>query len=101
MRGAADTYLDAGVEVFGINGAGVRSHRAFVKLHHFTARLLSDRGLHVSRSYDALTSFGPFTYINRTVVGVERSGRIAYYKRGMPPAREILAGFRDPGTESR
>ncbi len=92
MRGAAARYAQAGVTVFGINGASVRSHRAFARRHGFTATLLSDRGLKVSRAYDALTRWGPFTVINRTVVGIDRGGRIVFYERGFPDTDAILAG---------
>jgi peroxiredoxin len=90
VRGAADRYSAAGVAVFGVNGASVRSHRAFARRHRFSARLLSDRGLNVSRAYDALTRWGPFTVINRTVV--DRGGRIVFYERGFPSTDAILAG---------
>jgi peroxiredoxin Q/BCP len=93
VRGDADKYAAAGVEVFGINGASVQSHRAFRRRHGFTARLLSDRGLLVSTSYDAVVHFGPFRYIDRTVVGIARDGRIAFYQRGFPATDEILAGL--------
>jgi len=93
VRGADDRYRAAGIRVFGINGASVRSHRAFARRYAFTARLLSDRGLKVARAYDAVTRFGPFTYVNRTVAGIERDGRITYYRRGMPSTDDILAGL--------
>jgi len=92
VRGAADRYSAAGIAVFGVNGASVRSHRAFARRHRFSARLLSDRGLNVSRAYDALTRWGPFTVINRTVVGIDRDGRIVFYERGFPSTDAILAG---------
>lgn len=102
MRGDADRYAAAGVDVFAINGASVRSHRAFRRRHGFTARLLSDRDLKVSAQYDAVKRFGPFRYIDRTVVGIGRDGRIAFYERGFPKTDEILAGLsgaeHEPGT---
>ncbi|MBV8223286.1 MAG: redoxin domain-containing protein [Candidatus Eremiobacteraeota bacterium] len=99
MRGDAPLYHAAGAEVFGINGASVRSHRGFAKLHGFTARLLSDRGLRVARAYDAVTRWGPFTFIDRTVVGIDRTGRIVFYRRGTPRTSDILAGFTGSVTE--
>ncbi len=99
MRGDADKYAAAGVEVFGVNGASVQSHRAFRRRHGFTARLLSDRDLRVSTAYDAVKHFGPFRYIDRTVVGIARDGRIAFYKRGFPASDEILAGLSSSDLE--
>jgi peroxiredoxin len=99
VRGDAPRFYAAGVDVFGINGASVPSHYGFAKLHGFTARLLSDRGLRVSKAYDAVTHWGPFRFINRTVVGVDRSGQIVFYERGMPNTSAILAGFESAATE--
>ena len=93
MRGASDRYEAESIEVFGINGASSGSHKGFARRHSFTAQLLSDRGLHVARSYDAVGQFGPIAYIKRTVVGIDRNGRIAYYERGMPSTEHILAGL--------
>ena len=36
---------------------------------------------------------GPIKITNRTVVGIDMQGRVAYYKRGMPPTSEILAAM--------
>jgi peroxiredoxin len=93
VRGASGRYEAGGIEVFGINGASSRSHKGFARRHGFTARLLSDRGLHVARSYDAVGRFGPIAYVKRTVVGIDRSGRVTYYERGMPSTDHILAGL--------
>jgi hypothetical protein len=31
--------------------------------------------------------------VNRTVVGIDRNGKIAFYKRGMPSTSEILGAM--------
>jgi len=93
VRGASNRYEAENIEVFGVNGASSGSHKGFARRHGFTARLLSDRGLHVARSYDAVGHFGPIAYIKRTVVGIDRSGRIMYYERGMPSTEHVLAGL--------
>jgi peroxiredoxin len=55
--------------------------------------LLIDRGLTVAKAYDAVLGFGPVRFVNRTVVGIDRAGRIAFYERGMPPTVKILTSF--------
>jgi peroxiredoxin len=93
VRGASDRYEAESIEVFGINGASSGSHKGFARRHSFTARFLSDRGLRVARSYDAVGRFGPIAYVKRTVVGIDRSGHIVYHERGMPSTEHILAGL--------
>jgi hypothetical protein len=36
---------------------------------------------------------GPLKIVNRTVVGINRDGAIAFYRRGMPETSEILAAL--------
>jgi peroxiredoxin Q/BCP len=86
-------YASAGVEVFGINGDDGASHERFIAKYGLTMPLLTDPGLAVAKAYDAVMGVGPLKIVNRTVVGIDREGRIAYYKRGMPATAEILAAL--------
>jgi peroxiredoxin Q/BCP len=92
-RDDRDAFAAAGAVVFGVNGDDAASHRRFVARHGLTMPLLVDRGLAVAKSYDAVIGFGPVQFVNRTVVGIDRQGRIAYYERGMPATASILAAF--------
>lgn len=92
-RDDAPQYAAAGVAVFGVNSAGADSHQKFVAKHGLTTPLLIDRGFVASAAYGSLIKLGPIKITNRTVVGIDASGRIAYYKRGMPPTSEILAAM--------
>ncbi len=93
VRDDGARYAKAGITVYAINNGSAESHQGFKSKHGFAAPLLVDRGLGVAAQYDAAIGFGPLRVINRTVVGIGRDGRIAFYKRGSPTTDEILAGF--------
>jgi len=83
----------AGAVVFGINGDDAASHERFIAKHGLAMPLLIDPGLAVAKRYDAVMGFGPLKIVNRTVVGIDRRGRIAFYQRGMPATPAILAAL--------
>lgn len=86
-------YMDAGVAVFGINPGDAESHRNFINNHNLTMPLLVDEGLQTATAYDALMEHEGKQYVRRTVVGIDRDGRVAFYQRGMPDTQTILAAF--------
>jgi peroxiredoxin Q/BCP len=86
-------FTAAGAVVFGVNGDDENSHKKFIEKFSLTMPLLVDRGLAVAKAYDAVMGIGPLKIVNRTVVGIDRHGRIAFYERGMPPTAKILAAF--------
>jgi peroxiredoxin Q/BCP len=96
VRDDSARYARAGVTVYAVNNGGAESHQGFKSKNGFTAPLLVDRNLIVATQYDAVFGFGPLRFINRTVVGITRDGRIAFYKRGSPATGEILAAFATP-----
>jgi peroxiredoxin Q/BCP len=91
VRDGASQYAVAGVTVWGVNNGTAQSHQGFIAKHGFSAPLLVDEDFEVAKSYDAVLGLGPLRFINRTVVGVGRDGKILYYKRGSPSTDEILA----------
>jgi peroxiredoxin Q/BCP len=86
-------FAAAGTKVFGVNGDSGDSHERFIAKYGLTMSLLTDRRLGVANRYGAVIGFGPVTFVNRTVVGIGRDGRIAFYERGMPATSAILASF--------
>ena len=86
-------YEESGIAIFGVNGGSEESHQKFIAKHKLTMPLLVDKGLNVASEYGAAMGFGPLKVINRTVVGVDPSGKIAYYQRGMPSTSEIIAAM--------
>ena len=86
-------FAAAGAAVFGVNGEGAASHERFIGKYALAMPLLIDPGLAVANRYDAVMGFGPLKIVNRTVVGIDRTGRVAFYRRGMPSTAEILAAL--------
>ncbi|MBU2613665.1 peroxiredoxin [Patescibacteria group bacterium] len=76
--------------VFGVNHAGAESHQAFVEKYRFPFQLLIDPGKKVSAAYGAIRSLFKVKVIRRTVVVIDKEGRIAYFRRGMPKDADIL-----------
>jgi peroxiredoxin Q/BCP len=85
-------YADAGLTVFGVNNGGPDSHAKFITKHGLGIPLLVDKDFAVATNYDSVVGFGPLRLTNRTVVGIGKDGRVAYYKRGMPSTSEIITG---------
>ena len=86
-------YEQAGAVVFGVNFAGENSHQKFIAKHKLSMPLLVDKGFEVSSLYDAVLGIGPLKIINRTVVGIDKDGKIAFYQRGMPNTTQILSAM--------
>ena len=86
-------FAAAGTNVFGVNGDSGESHQRFIAKYGLTMPLLTDRGLSVAKRYGAVIGFGPVSFVNRTVVGIGRDGRIAFYERGIPATSAILSPF--------
>lgn len=95
-RDTSEDYQQAGVAVYGVNPASAASHQRFVDRHGLSTPLLVDTGMQVAAKYDAVIGFGLLRLVNRTVVGIDRDGKIAFYKRGIPSTAEILAAFKSP-----
>jgi thioredoxin-dependent peroxiredoxin len=94
-------YADQNAVVFGINGGSARSHRSFARRLRLPVPLLVDRKLKVARRYEAVLNLGLVQIVKRTVVGVDRDGRIVFYKRGTPTTNEILSAFSEPAATER
>jgi peroxiredoxin Q/BCP len=92
-RDDAGAYAAAGAAVFGVNGDDAASHARFIAKHGLTMPLLIDPGLAVAKAYDAVIGIGPLKIVNRTVVGIDRDGIVAFYRRGTPKTADILAAL--------
>ena len=88
-----DKYESAGVKVFGVNQGSQASHQKFIARHNLKTPLLIDNGLAISAKYDAVLGFGPLKLINRTVVAIDKAGKIVFYERGAPNTNKILASL--------
>jgi peroxiredoxin Q/BCP len=83
-------FLKTNTVVFGINSADSQSHTAFMNKYHFPFSLLSDKTKKVSGAYGALRTFLKLKLIRRTVVIIDKMGKIAYIKRGMPKNIDLI-----------
>jgi peroxiredoxin Q/BCP len=92
-RDDAAEYAAAGAAVFGVNGDSAASHEKFIAKHALSMPLLIDPGLAVAKAYDAVIGIGPLKIVNRTVVGIDRDGKVAFYQRGTPKTAAILAAL--------
>ena len=88
-----DRYQQAGIEVFGVNPGSAKAHKKFVEKHGLRTPLLLDRGSNVSKAYGALFPIPLINVVNRTVVGIDRDGRVRFYERGMPSTDKILGAM--------
>lgn len=93
VRDDYSRYEAAGIAVFGVNPGNEAEHRKFIERYGLRTPLLLDEGAKVAAAYDALMPIPLLKIVNRTVVGIDRNGKIAYYRRGMPSTTEILAGM--------
>jgi len=75
-----------GIEVFGINPQGPRSHARFREKHRLPFPLLVDQRRRVAALYRA---GGPI--VRRTVYLIGPDGMIRFARRGMPSPSEVMA----------
>ncbi len=83
-------FEKANTLVFGVNHGGADTHELFVKKYSFPFPLLIDKDKKVSTLYGAVISFLGFQIIRRTVVVIDPTGTIIFYRHGMPKNADIL-----------
>jgi len=79
--------------VVGINHADAESHNSFAEKHNFPFPLLIDKNKIISKKYGAIKKLFSATVIKRTVVGIDKQGKIVFYRNGMPKDNEIIKSF--------
>ncbi|NBO64069.1 MAG: peroxiredoxin [Acidobacteria bacterium] len=93
LRDRWDEYLQAGVELVGINTDGLEKHRRFIADNRFPFPLLSDENGHVAMACDMKGLLG----VRRGVLVIDGEGVIRYRKVVIPIFRpsddEILAAI--------
>jgi peroxiredoxin Q/BCP len=77
--------------VFGVNPAGIDSHKKFVKHHGFQFPLLIDENQTTAKLYGC----NSWPMVKRTVYVIDPQGTVIYVKQGMPPNEEILKAIPD------
>ena len=77
--------------IFGMNPGSLASHDKFSTKYGFPFALLVDQDRTAAQAYDALKENGKS--IQRTVYVVDKAGKIAFAKQGMPPDSDIVAAI--------
>ena len=70
-----------GIKVFGVNPGDSESHNKFIKENKLQFPLLIDKDKKISKLYNSMNFFG---FVNRTVVLINKSGKITLFERGVP-----------------
>jgi peroxiredoxin Q/BCP len=89
VRDEIEKFQAAGIQPFGVNPAGVESHRTYVEKFGFNFPLLSDPDRAIAGAYHALKEDGKG--IQRTVYVIGRDGAVRFAQRGAPPVNDIVA----------
>ena len=82
-------FREAGIQPFGVNPAGVDSHKGYVEKMHFNFPLLSDPERAIAGAYHALKDDAKG--IQRTVYVLGGDGTVRFAQRGIPAVDEIVA----------
>ncbi len=69
------------VKVFGVNPADAVSHNTFIKDQKYPFQLIIDQNHKISDMYDSMNFMG---FIERTVVLINKKGKIVLFERGLP-----------------
>jgi peroxiredoxin Q/BCP len=89
VRDEIAKFNKASIQPFGVNPAGVDSHRSYVDKMEFNFPLLSDPERAMARAYNALKEDGKG--IQRTVYVIGKDGTVRFAQRGAPPVDDIVA----------
>lgn len=87
-RDAFSEYEKRGAQVVAVNPGSLASHQKWAASAGFSFPLCSDPGKAVAQAYGAVKPQGG---IQRTVVVVDKEGRVAWVRQGLPATEEILA----------
>jgi peroxiredoxin Q/BCP len=86
IRDDYSKFAEKDALVFGVNPAGMESHRKFIDNHRFPFPLLVDENSATAKAYGC----DGLLMVKRTVVVIGKDGVILYLERGSPPVSEIL-----------
>lgn len=94
LRDDFSKFKNQDTVIFGVNQAEADSHQKFIDNHSFPFDLLIDTDRQISRKYKALKFMFGHESIRRSVVLIDKQGKIVFLKRGMPNDSEILAALK-------
>jgi peroxiredoxin len=93
LKDQIDRYRALGITPYGVNPAGVESHREYAASLGLPFLLLSDPGCAAAKAWRAASPLGD--QVTRTVYRVDRTGIIRFGARGMPGADIVLEGLEE------
>jgi thioredoxin-dependent peroxiredoxin len=88
VRDEIAKFKAADIQPFGVNPAGLESHKSYVEKFQFNFPLLSDPDRAIASAYHALKDDG--RGIQRTVYVIGRDGTVRFAQRGAPPVDDIV-----------
>lgn len=87
MRDAYPKFTQQGINVAGVNPAGLKSHEAFAKKHKLPFPLIVDEGRVLAEQLGVKPAMGT---VARTVVVLSPNQGVIWVKEGMPTPEDIL-----------
>jgi len=96
LSGMLAELAQSGISVYGLSGGTLDEHRQYAARYGISVPLLNGDGLAVAERYGCAPEGAEF--IQRTLVGIERDGTVAFFERGFPllsspePVLEWFAG---------
>ena len=79
----ATTLETDGIRIYAVSRGTTQAHAAYAGKYGITIPLLADEDLAISTTYGCALPGG--TYAQRTFVGIETDGTIAFFERGFDP----------------
>jgi len=73
---------EANIQVYAISGGSMSSHEKYAERYGLTIPLLLDADLSIARHYGCAPEDAEF--VQRTLVGIDTDGKIAFFERGFP-----------------
>jgi thioredoxin-dependent peroxiredoxin len=92
-------FQNTDTEVFGVNPADAESHQRFIDKNGFPFDLIVDENRQIAQSYDSVMLMG--FVVKRTVIAIDKEGKIAFFKRGYPTNDEIITALEQANAADR
>jgi peroxiredoxin Q/BCP len=101
VRDSQQQYAKHAALVIGVNPGTLEEHRQFAGKFLYDFPLVSDRDETIRRMFGVGLQLLPFLGQQRVVFVIDRSGQIAYARKGNRPTAEIVAALEAAETARR
>ena len=75
-----------------------KANQRFIDKNGFPFELIIDVKRQIARTYDSVMLMG--FIVKRTVIAINKEGKVVFFKRGYPTNDEILSALHAPQTEA-